>query len=101
MAHSRKRSGTLASLIAPPTPLREGQTKRLKLWISDENPDRVLLNHDTWPGVANGDVIRVESAIPKTIEGMPGSHFCFVVGKDEGAKYAQQVRKLGSNICRH
>lgn len=94
MNHSRKRSTTLSSLITPPTPLREGQSKRLILWISDANPDRVLLNHEAWPGVAVGDVIQVQSVASKQRkEDANMSVFCFVVAKDDGVagKHGQQI----------
>ncbi len=85
MAHSRKRSGTLSSLIPPPTPLRDGQSTKLTLWISDQNPDRVILNHESWPGVVKGDVIQVRKKGDDTKSSQ--NVFYFVVGKDEGGKY--------------
>lgn len=97
MNHSRKRSTTLSSLITPPTPLREGQSKRLILWISDANPDRVLLNHEAWPGVAVGDVIQVQSVASKQRkEDANMSVFCFVVAKDDGVagKHGQVSRSV-------
>ncbi|KAG8906511.1 vacuolar membrane-associated protein iml1 [Tulasnella sp. 403] len=77
--------------IVGPSP-GEGQCKTLTLWISDQNPDRVVLNHESWPGVASGDIIQVQSAVSAARkEAM--STFCFIVGKDEGAKYGslQQI----------
>ena len=86
LAHSRKRSATLSSLVTPPTPLREGSSKTLTLWISDQNPDRVVLNHESWPGVCKGDVIEVQSKA-SAVKKEDMSVFRFVVGKDEGGKY--------------
>lgn len=87
MAHSRKRSGTLQSLLTPSTPkLSDGQTKALTLWVNDNITDRVVLNHESWPGVSVGDVIQVQSST-SAARGEDLSNFCFVVGQDEGHRH--------------
>lgn len=86
MAHTRKRSATLSNLLKPSTPLRDGSTKTLILWVNDNITDRVVLNHESWPGVAVGHVIQVQSST-SAARGDEMSNFCFVVGADEGHKH--------------
>ncbi|KAG9009263.1 vacuolar membrane-associated protein iml1 [Tulasnella sp. JGI-2019a] len=90
---ARKRSATVQSFLIPSTPkLTEGQTKSLTLWVNDNITDRVVLNHESWPGVSVGDVIQVQSSV-SAARGEDTSNFCFVVGPDEGHRHGalQQI----------
>jgi hypothetical protein len=63
VSHSRKRSGTLSSLLSSPPPLQYGSSKTLTLWVDDSaNCPDVALNLDCWPGAAVGDLVRVTLA---------------------------------------
>lgn len=65
-AYRRKRSSTLQSMLRSPvsaSPLEVGNFKDLTLWVhavSPSNPvEDVTFNLEFWPGVAEGDMIRV------------------------------------------
>ncbi|PCH37632.1 hypothetical protein WOLCODRAFT_113862 [Wolfiporia cocos MD-104 SS10] len=89
--YARRRSNTAQSVYkAQPlssTPVRVGDSKSLVTWVHDpkESPN-VKLNYAWWPGVAEGDVIRLSGSSDQT------SGFLFCVQKDEGpVKYQLQV----------
>ncbi|KZT08675.1 uncharacterized protein LAESUDRAFT_48935 [Laetiporus sulphureus 93-53] len=80
----RRRSNTVTSQYKPPsvsaTPLRLGDSKTLTTWVHDpKDSPNVQLNHSWWPGVAEGDVIRVSTSAIGSSSG-----FLFSVQKDEG-----------------
>ncbi|KAL6301620.1 hypothetical protein BKA93DRAFT_738346 [Sparassis latifolia] len=89
---SRRRSNTAQSVYkstpASVTPLKFGDSKTLTTWVHDpkESPNAIL-NQSWWPGVAEGDMIKL-SANPA--EGASG--YLFIVQKDEGmVKHQLQV----------
>jgi hypothetical protein len=70
----------------PHQPLQIGDTTTLSTWVSDNPALPVVLNHDYWPGVAEGDMIEVTT---QTQGERPG--FLFIVQNDAGvAKQTQQ-----------
>ncbi|GJJ12397.1 hypothetical protein Clacol_006639 [Clathrus columnatus] len=91
----RKRSSTVSSTSifkapTPASPLRVGDTTTLSIWVSDAPVLPVILNHDCWPGVLEGDVIEV--IIPSQSD-RPG--FLFTVQTETGvAKQSQQQANL-------
>jgi hypothetical protein len=72
--------------VSPTLPLEFGDTKVLNLWVHDpkESPS-VIFNHSWWPGVGEGDMLRVTAA---GIEGT-SSCFLFIVSRDEGCPKPQ------------
>lgn len=88
--YSRKRSSTVSSTsifkTVPHQPLQVGDSTTLSTWVSDTPAVPVVLNHDYWPGVAEGDMIQVTT---QTQGERPG--FLFIVQNDAGlAKQTQQ-----------
>lgn len=85
----RKRSSTVSSnsiFKSPALPLRVGDTTTLSVWVSDAPILPVILNHDCWAGVAEGDMIEVTTPFQSD---RPG--FLFTVQSDAGiAKQSQQ-----------
>lgn len=70
----------------PHQPLQVGDTTILSTWVSDTSAVPVVLNHDYWPGVAEGDMIEVMTLAQGD---RPG--FLFIVPNDTGqAKQTQQ-----------
>ena len=85
--YSRKRSSTLQSTLRSPisaTPLTVGNSKDLTLWVQDQVSD-VVFNPECWPGVAEGDMIRVtelvEGEVGEEVNGVPWERhgFLFIV----------------------
>ena len=85
--YSRKRSSTLQSTLRSPisaTPLSVGNSKDLTLWVQDQVSD-VVFNPECWPGVAEGDMIRVtelvEDEVGEEVNGVPWERhgFLFIV----------------------
>lgn len=83
LQYGRKRSNTAQSLARMPpgtagAPLRLGDSKVLNTWVHDpkESP-KVILNRSWWPGVAEGDLLRVTQSEDT-------SGYLFTVPKDEG-----------------
>lgn len=88
----RQRSNTATSLLRPPiTPLalKIGDSKTLNLWVHDAKENQgVVFNHSCWPGVGEGDMIRVT----RSGEDAETTGFLFIVPKDDGsAKPQSQV----------
>ena len=70
----------------PHQPLQVGDTTALSTWVSDAPAVPVVLNHDYWPGVNEGDMIEVTTLAQGE---RPG--FLFIVPNDAGlAKQTQQ-----------
>ncbi|KAI6150578.1 hypothetical protein BKA82DRAFT_12489 [Pisolithus tinctorius] len=80
--YGRRRSNTLQSTIGnpPPAPLKHGDFKVLNTWVHEpkESP-KVIFNQSWWPGVAEGDVLRVTAPLSEDFSGI-----LFTVPKDEG-----------------
>lgn len=80
--YARRRSNTVQSVVVSiPTPaLKLGDFKVLNSWVHDakESP-KVIFNQSWWPGVAEGDVLRVTS-----LQADESSGYLFTVPKDEG-----------------
>lgn len=83
LQYGRKRSNTAQSLarLPPSTPavqLKLGDSKILNTWVHDpkESP-KVILNQSWWPGVTEGDLLRVTQSGDT-------SGYLFTVPKDEG-----------------
>lgn len=84
LQYARKRSNTAQSLARIPqagttgVPLKLGDSTVLNTWVHDpkEYP-KVILNRSWWPGVAEGDLLRVTQSEDT-------SGYLFTVPKDEG-----------------
>lgn len=96
LQYGRKRSNTAQSLARMPpstanVPLKLGDSKVLNTWVHDpkESP-KVILNQSWWPGVAEGDLLRVTQSGDT-------SGYLFTVPKDEGcSKPTLQVIPLNA-----
>lgn len=91
----RRRSNTTQSILrqVPPTinPLKVGESKVLNLWVHDtKDSPSILFNHSWWPGVTEGDLLRVAS-----VSAGVDSSFLFVVPKEDGSAKPQ----LQVGIC--
>ncbi|KIL67100.1 hypothetical protein M378DRAFT_74252 [Amanita muscaria Koide BX008] len=89
--YGRRRSNTTQSILRPllqsAGPIKIGESKVLNLWvhdIKDSEPSVILFNHSWWPGVAEGDLLRVMS-----VNSNADSSFLFVVPKDDGLSKPQ------------
>ena len=80
--YTRRRSNTVQSVVASISPpaLKLGDSKVLNSWVHDvkESP-RVIFNQSWWPGVAEGDILRVTSLPAEEFFG-----YLFTIPKDEG-----------------
>lgn len=82
--YGRRRSNTAQSVaraLPPPPPpappLKYGSSKVLHAWVHEvKDSPNITLNHGHWPGVAEGDLLRITTA--DTREG-----FLFNVSRDE------------------
>ncbi|KEP52401.1 vacuolar membrane-associated protein IML1 [Rhizoctonia solani 123E] len=90
VAHGRKRSSTISSMLPPPPQLNVGQTKWITLWAADPhvagsrvNIADITLNRESWPGLAPGDVIRVSSG-----KGQDSDGVLFIVPPDDATRPA-------------
>lgn len=83
LQYGRKRSNTAQSLArmppsTPGAPLKLGDSKVLNTWVHDpKESSKVIFNQSWWPGVAEGDLLRVTQS-----ENTSG--YLFIVPKDEG-----------------
>lgn len=89
----RRRSNTAQSILRPPPPppvLKFGDTQVLNSWVHDpKDSPAVMFNHSWWPGVVEGNLLRVMS----TGSEKTTSSFLFIVPKDEPLQKPQlQVR---------
>ena len=93
MANSREpsqfgriRSNTVQSATVS---LNLGDSKVLNAWVHDvKDSPAVIFNHSWWPGVAEGDLLKVLSSNADD----PESAFLFMVPRDEGClKHQLQV----------
>lgn len=98
----RARSGTGQSILRPlppPPRLKDGDFKVLNSWVHDiRESANVILNQALWPGVAEGDVLRVVSSNAEDRE----SGFLFIVPKDEGCVKTQlqiSIPKAVADAC--
>jgi len=102
---SRKRSSTVSSLSifksnGQVQKLKPGDSTNLSIWVSDSPAVPVVLNHECWPGVSEGDMIEVTSAAQSIHPG-----FLFIVPSDTSSNTGssrqaqQQVRNLFNNSC--
>ncbi|KAI6028590.1 hypothetical protein F5J12DRAFT_903538 [Pisolithus orientalis] len=71
--YGRRRSNTLQSTIGnpPPAPLKHGDFKVLNTWVHEpkESP-KVIFNQSWWPGVAEGDVLRITAPQSEDFSGI-------------------------------
>jgi hypothetical protein len=76
-------------------PLKLGDSKVLNSWVHDpKESSKVILNQSWWPGVAEGDMLRVVGT-----QSEDDSGYLFTVPKDEGcSKLALQVLLLRSIV---
>ena len=88
----RRRSNTGQSTFraVPPTSatvsLELGDSKVLNAWVHDvKDSPAVIFNQFWWPGVAEGDLLKVLSSNADN----PESAFLFMVPKDEGSSKPQ------------
>lgn len=91
----RRRSNTAQSILRalpPPTPapLKVGDCKTLNLRVHEaKDALGVLFNHSTWPGVVEGDLVRVNRHAPENLD----ESFLFFVPKEDPSQRVQlQVR---------
>jgi hypothetical protein len=99
--YSRKRSNTAQSAYKPNAnatpssatvapPVKVGESKTLAAWVHDpERSAAVIFNHNWWPGINEGDLLRVTL-------GNPDSGFLFFVPREDynSVKPQLQVRAL-------
>jgi hypothetical protein len=88
VAHGRKRSSTISSMLPPPPQLSVGQTKWITLWAADTHVAGsrvsiadITINRESWPGLAPGDVIRVSSGKAQDLDGV-----LFIVPQDDATR---------------
>ena len=80
---SRIRSSTAQSSTVS---LDLGDSKVLNAWVHDvKDSPAVIFNHSWWPGVAEGDLLKVVSSNADN----PESAFLFMVPRDEGCPKPQ------------
>jgi hypothetical protein len=88
---SRRRSNTAQSVLrAPPppvpNPLKVGDSKTFNLWVHEpKDAPGVLFNHLSWPGVVEGDLMRVNKLGSENSE----ETFLFFVPKEDQTPRAQ------------
>ncbi|KAF5323868.1 hypothetical protein D9611_008253 [Ephemerocybe angulata] len=90
--YSRRRSNTAQSIARippppppPPPPLIVGSSKVLNAWVHEiKDSPNVIINHAHWPGVVEGDLLRMTTADER--EG-----FLFFVPRDEGRRVQLQI----------
>lgn len=79
--YGRRRSNTVQSGTPIPLPLKLGDSKILNSWVHDpKKSPRVILNQSWWPGVAEGDVLRITAS--QSSDDCSG--LLFTVPRDEG-----------------
>ncbi|KAF8055877.1 hypothetical protein FPV67DRAFT_721529 [Lyophyllum atratum] len=90
--YSRRRSNTAQSILRPipAVPLQYGDFKILNSWVHDTKDDSkesqsVIFNQSWWPGVAEGDLLRVMGSNSND----PDFAFLFTVPKDDGCSKPQ------------
>jgi hypothetical protein len=97
--YRRKRSNTVQSAIrsTPASPLKVGDFGVLNAWVHDPKESaNVIFNQAWWPGVAEGDILRVSA---NNAEGSPESGFLFIFTRAEGFLKPQlQVRNDGYSL---
>lgn len=89
--YGRRRSNTAQSILRPTpvsAPLKYGDSKVFNSWVHDtKESNDVVFNQLWWPGVAEGDMLRVIGS-----NSDPEFSFLFTVPKDDGcAKHQLQV----------
>lgn len=83
--YGRRRSNTAQSTYRPvpvpvTAPLKIGDTRILNAWVHDvKDSPSVVFNHSWWPGVQEGDCLRVSSSNSEN----PEAAFLFTVPKEE------------------
>lgn len=94
---SRHRSNTAQSVLRTlPTPtlepLKVGDSKTFSLWVHEvKDAPGVLFNHSLWPGVAEGDLMKVSKSGSQD----SNESFLFFIPKEDQSPRAQfQVRAL-------
>lgn len=93
----RRRSNTAQSVLRPlpqpaPPPLNIGDTKSFSLCVHEtkDAPD-ILFNHSSWPGVTEGDLMRVNK---HGTEGHDDAFLFFVPKEDQSPRSQLHVRAL-------
>jgi hypothetical protein len=93
--YGRRRSNTAQSILrtAPAVLLKYGDFKVLNSWVHDTKESaNVILNQSWWPGVSEGDLLRVRGSNSED----PDFAFLFIVPKDDGCvKHQLQVCRNG------
>jgi len=94
---SQHRSNTAQSVLRTlPTPALEplqiGDSKTFSLWVHEvKDAPGVLFNHSLWPGVAEGDLMKV---IKSGSQDSNGSFLFFIPKEDQSPRAQFQVRAL-------
>lgn len=87
--YGRRRSNTAQSILRTPqavTPLQYGDYKVLNSWVHEPKESaNVILNQSWWPGVSEGDLLRVRGSNAED----PDFAFLFTVPKDDGCTKPQ------------
>ncbi|KAI6045628.1 hypothetical protein EDC04DRAFT_2877047 [Pisolithus marmoratus] len=97
LQYGRRRSNTLQSAVGnpPPAPLKHGDFKVLNTWVHEpKESSKVIFNQSWWPGVAEGDVLRVTALLSEDSSG-----FIFTVPKDEGCSKPTLQISLPKNVA--
>lgn len=94
--YGRRRSNTAQSLFRPPpqtTPLKIGDSTILSTWVHEKESSNVLLNRSYWPGVSEGELLRITYA---NAEEKRDGFLFLVPNEDSSAKAQLQVRQHDS-----
>ncbi|KAH7889491.1 hypothetical protein F5I97DRAFT_1800751 [Phlebopus sp. FC_14] len=96
--HGRRRSNTAQSILRnhPSTPLKRGDSKIFNSWVHDPKESaKVIFNQSWWPGVAEGDMLRVS----RTQSEDDTCGYLFMVPKDEGCTKPNLQISLPRNVA--
>ncbi|KAG6831161.1 hypothetical protein H0H87_005986 [Tephrocybe sp. NHM501043] len=94
----RNRSNTAQSILRPipVVPLKFGDSKVLNSWVHESKDDtKVIFNQSWWPGVIEGDLLRVMSANSDD----PEFAFLFAVPRDDGCAKPQLQISISKPIA--
>ena len=89
--YGRRRSNTAQSTFRPvpapvTSPLNIGDTRILNAWVHDvKDSPSIVFNHAWWPGVQEGDCLRISSTTSED----PEASFLFTVPKEDPSSKPQ------------
>lgn len=98
---SRRRSNTAQSVLRAlpanlPNPLKVGDSRTFNLWVREtKDSPGVLFNHSSWPGAAEGDLMRVSKIGSESLD----ETFLFFVPKEDQNPRAQLQVSVPKSIA--